>query len=495
MTPGHPDPAPDPADILQERLDDLAARFRALAPAGAEWSLRLVADEDEVLRVRRDVAEPPLRASDLGAWVEMRVAGGQAWSATSDLSQAGLRRAARAALELARETAGHALAGALPPLATGQGHYRSPVARPWHELPLAERLALVQDACGALAGPAEVVDREAGLAFRRRAVLAVSAAGAEHRQSLSLLRPLLAVTASGGGQSQRRTGGGADRPRQGGLELLEQVGFAADAPRLAAEAAALVHAPECPAGTMDLVLAPSQMALQIHESIGHPLELDRILGDERNYAGRSFVSPDLFGHFRYGSELLDVTFAPDMAGEIASCPWDDEGTPATRAHVIRGGVLLRPLGGRMSGLRSGLDGVAAARACDWRRPPIDRMANLNLEPRAGLLEDLLSRVERGVYMHTNRSWSIDDSRNKFQFGCEVGYRIEDGTLRGLVRNPGYRGETTAFWRSLAAVGGPEAVAMHGVANCGKGEPNQMVMVGHAAPPCLFRGVEVFGGGR
>jgi predicted Zn-dependent protease len=236
------------------------------------------------------------------------------------------------------------------------------------------------------------------------------------------------------------------------------------------------------------------MILQIHESIGHPLELDRILGDERNYAGRSFVTLDLFGSYRYGSDLLNVTFDPTRAGELASYAFDDEGQPATREYLIRDGILLRPLGGLASQARAGLPGVANARASSWNRPPIDRMANLNLEPGDASLEQMVSNVERGVYMKTNCSWSIDDSRNKFQFGCEWARLIEEGRLTRVVKNPNYRGVSASFWRNLAAVGDDASFEVLGTPYCGKGEPNQGITVGHASPACLFRAVDVFGGG-
>jgi len=242
-----------------------------------------------------------------------------------------------------------------------------------------------------------------------------------------------------------------------------------------------------------VVLAADQMILQIHESIGHPLELDRILGDERNFAGTSFVTPEMFGSYRYGSELLDVTFDPGHQEQLASYGYDDDGRPATREYLIRQGILLRPLGSGLSQARAGLPGVANARACGWNRPPIDRMANLNLEPGTTLFADLIAAVEHGVYMETNCSWSIDDSRNKFQFGCEWGQLIEHGELTTVVRNPNYRGLSAEFWRNLAGVGDAASFRIMGVANCGKGEPNQVVRVGHATPPCLFRNVAVFGG--
>ena len=235
------------------------------------------------------------------------------------------------------------------------------------------------------------------------------------------------------------------------------------------------------------------MVLQIHESIGHPLELDRILGDERNYAGTSFVTPDMFGTYRYGSNLLNITFNPAESGEATSYAFDDDGQRATNEFLIKDGVLVRPLGSATSQHRANLDGVANARACAWNRPTIDRMANLNLEPGASKFEDLIAGVERGVYVETNFSWSIDDSRNKFQFGCEWGQLIEDGRLTKVVRNPNYRGISSGFWRSLKGVGDRASYVVGGASQCGKGEPNQAVRVGHATPPCLFADVDVFGG--
>jgi predicted Zn-dependent protease len=235
------------------------------------------------------------------------------------------------------------------------------------------------------------------------------------------------------------------------------------------------------------------MILQIHESIGHPLELDRILGDERNFAGTSFVTPEMFGTYRYGSELLDVTFDPTIPEELASYGWDDEGTKAERVHLIERGILKRPLGGAVSQARARLPGVANARADNWNRPPIDRMANLNLEPGSSSFDELVARIDRGVYMQTNSSWSIDDSRNKFQFGCERGRLIENGKLGAVVKNPNYRGISASFWRSLAAVGDASTLRVLGTPYCGKGEPSQVIRVGHASPPCVFTDVAVFGG--
>jgi len=477
-----------------DHLEDTQKRFREIAPEVDYWSLRIVEDESETLSVRQGVAEPSPVGFSRGAMVTLARGGGIGYAATSDLSREGLRLAAERAAGWAEQSAAHALFNArLLPRSSDRGEYLLEPEQPWDSISTEAKLGLLQDACTALKIHDRVVDWSAWLGWHRRAQLLVTSTGGHIAQQAQFIQPGLAAVANRGSQTQRRTGGGGDSIRQGGLEQLALLGFPGDATRVAEEALALVDAPDCPSGTLDLVLLPSQMALQIHESIGHPLELDRILGDERNYAGTSFVTPEMFGSYRYGSELLNVTFDPEVEGEVASFRFDDDGSPARRTYLIRDGLLERPLGGALSQARSGLSGVANARACSWNRPPIDRMANLNLEPGADTLADLIARVERGVLLDTNRSWSIDDSRNKFQFGCELGRLIEDGELRGIVRNPNYRGISATFWRSLAGVGDRSGFEVRGVANCGKGEPNQQVYVGHASPPCLFRDVAVFGG--
>ncbi len=201
----------------------------------------------------------------------------------------------------------------------------------------------------------------------------------------------------------------------------------------------------------------------------------------------------MFGSYQYGSELLNVCFDPTVAGELASYAFDDEGQAAAREYIIREGLLLRPLGGRSSQQRAGLAGVANARASSWSRPPIDRMANLNLEPGSSSFDEMVSSIERGIYMETNCSWSIDDSRNKFQFGCEWARLIEGGELGSVVKKPNYRGISATFLQNLKAVGGESTFQVMGTPFCGKGEPNQAIRVGHASPACVFGDVDVFGG--
>jgi predicted Zn-dependent protease len=477
-------------------LEETATRFITQAPACDYWTLRLVEETSDHLEVRQGVVEPSAIGLSLGAMITVVTEGGVGYAATSDLRPAGLRAAVDTARRWAAAHARYGLFdGAIFPRSDLRAEYRSPVAEPWDALGLADKLGLLREANEALDLDERIVDWSAWLAWRQIRQLLITSDGGRIDQVWTFVSPGLAAVANEGNQTQRRHGGGADWSQQGGLELIAARGLLADAPRVAEEAIALLDAPECPRDTRDLILTPSQMVLQVHESIGHPLELDRILGDERNYAGTSFVTPEMFGNYRYGSALLNVTFDPDVPGELVTGVADDDGTPARRDYLIRHGRLERPLGGRLSQARSGMPGTANARASGWDRPPIDRMGNLNLEPGEGTLSDLIAQVERGVLMDTNRSWSIDDSRNKFQFGCELGRLIEDGTLKGLVRNPGYRGRSAEFWRNLDGVGGVATWEVRGVQNCGKGEPNQAVWVGHATPPCLFRNVAVFGGGE
>ncbi len=468
--------------------------FREIVPSTEFCTLRLVQQQSEALAVRRGVVQPVHTSSDVGAMLTVIDGGGLGYAATSDLTRDGLRAAAERALAWACHTAAGSVAHFRAPAGRAPvGEYETPVERPWRTVSLAERLDLLRGPCERLKCDERIVDWGADVWIMDEDTLYLTSEGGRVEQRFCWIVPELHATAHAGSESQTRTLGGGARGMQGGLEVLEASGFGEAAPRVAEQALALLDAPNCPEETCDLLLASDQVYLQIHESIGHPLELDRILGDERNYAGTSFVTPDMFGSYRYGSELLNITFDPQVRGQLASYAYDDEGEPARREYVIRDGILLRPLGSATSRAREDLPGVANARASSWNRPPIDRMANLNLEPAGSSFDELVAQTERGVYMETNRSWSIDDSRNKFQFGCEWGRLIRDGELREVVRNPNYRGISARFWRSLKGVGDPSQVEMLGSPSCGKGEPNQAIRVGHAAPPCLFADVDVFGG--
>jgi predicted Zn-dependent protease len=475
-------------------LERLEERLRQIAAPGEFCSWRAVHERSELLSVRQNVLQPVETSEDIGVMVTVFDGSGMGYAGTSDVTMPGLRRAAEQARHWARHSAQHSVVdfsmmGSEPP----HGEYASPQQIPWSSVPLADKIDLLRTECARLKTDDRIVDWGASLWYTEMDTLYVTADGGRVRQLFRYVVPQLSATANAGAETQTRTFGGRGYCRQGGLEVLDLLGFRSAAPHIAAQALQLLAAPNCPSGTMDLLLAPDQMILQIHESVGHPLELDRILGDERNYAGTSFVTPDMFGSYRYGSDLLNITFDPTRAEEFASYGFDDEGQPARREYLIQNGMLQRGLGGLTSQVRADLPGVANARACSWNRPPIDRMANLNLESGDASLEEMITAVERGVYMQTNCSWSIDDSRNKFQFGCEWGQLIEDGRLTTVVKKPNYRGISATFWRNLKMVGNLDTFDVMGTPNCGKGEPNQSIRVGHASPACLFANVEVFGG--
>lgn len=465
-----------------------------ILPANARWLARFSHEQGQFLRYRQDILQPLFEGHSQGLHLTVSIEGGIGYAASSDLSPEGMYQTARAALQWARFSKSRLVfdAEAWQPPSQQARQDHSPT-QDWQALSLSERLNVVRVACHHLKTDRRIVDWSAYVGQRTMESLILSSNGAKLYRQQHFLTPGLSATANVGTRTERRSGGGINSGRQGGMEQLSQLGFADDAPRIAEQAIQLLNAPECPVGKRDLLLMPSQMVLQIHESIGHPLELDRILGDERNYAGSSFVSEDMFGNYQYGSDLLNVSFNPEYPEQLASYDWDDEGNPAEKALLIRNGLLERPLGSPLSASRANLPAVANARASSWNRPSIDRMANLNVEPGNTSLNTMIANTEHGILMDTNRSWSIDDHRNKFQFGCEYGQLIENGELTQVVRNPNYRGISAEFWRNLKAVGHRDEFEIHGVTNCGKGEPNQAVYVGHASPPCLFNDIDVFGG--
>jgi predicted Zn-dependent protease len=320
-----------------------------------------------------------------------------------------------------------------------------------------------------------------------------SSEGAEFNQEFDIIVNSMSATAYDGKESQTRTlHGGRGNCLQAGAEYFNLDTALRDCDEISSQALELLTATDCPSQTCDLILAPDQMLLQIHESIGHPLELDRILGDERNFAGWSFVQPEDFGHLQYGSPLMNVVFDPTVTNELASYHYDEVGNKAEKKYLIQNGKLVAGLGSLESQIRSNISGVANSRSSSWNRAPIDRMANINLEGGTQTLEQMIAGVEKGVIMYANRSWSIDDYRRKFQFGCEYGKLIENGRMTRTLKNPNYRGVTLPFWNSL--IGLTNKVETYGSPYCGKGEPSQIIRVGHSSPYALFKNIEVFGGG-
>lgn len=475
--------------------------FKDAVPKGVDFaSLRYHRDREDSVHVRQDKLLPLSSSRDEGVMVTVHHHGGAGYAATSDLTAAGIKAAFAQAQTWAAMGSGRSVIDySQIKMPHPQGTFKSPVKLAWDSMPLAEKVARLMRASKAMKLSDLIVDWSAQLWHVQSERLYLTSGGGEVSQDFDRLVPMLKATANRGSQTESRSFGAMAWARQQGLELLGECHFDEAAATVAREAIELLDADNCPSGVMDLILDPDQMVLQIHESIGHPLELDRILGDERNYAGTSFVTLDMFGNYQYGSKLLNVTVDPTRPEQAASFAFDDDGMPAERCHLIKDGLLMRPLGGSISHERAaamglkGFEGTANTRADSWRRPAIDRMPNINVEPGTDTFEDMVAGIERGIYMRTNCSWSIDDSRNKFQFGCEWGRLIENGQLTKVVKKPNYRGISANFWRSLAKVGNDKTLQVLGTPYCGKGEPNQAVFVGHAAPPCLFSAVDVFGG--
>ena len=483
--------------------DASAELFGHLRSDVAFFAVRFVEEDSETVSVRKGVPQPFSRRIDRGAMVTVIDQGAYGYAATSDLSIEGLQAALDSAAEWAAATrTTSVLHYPMPADAAPRGHYAPPVER---TMPSRRELfALVMQVDAAAQIDPRVVDSYASIETCSASHRYLTSQGGDVTQIHHFVLPNMQVTASDGNDTQTRSLGGQYNGfcQQGGAEVLDRSGFVDAGAAVAREALTLLEAPNCPSGRMDLLLMPDQMMLQIHESIGHPLELDRILGDERNFAGTSFVTLDMFGHYQYGSPLLNVSFDPTRPQQFASYAFDDEGGPAQRELLIREGLLVKPLGGALSQARArhllggelSLGGTANTRSSSWNRAPIDRMANLNIEAGTSTLAEMIASIDHGVLMKTNVSWSIDDSRNKFQFGCEWGQLIEHGKLTTIVKNPNYRGVSATFWRSLKAVGDDSTLEIMGTPYCGKGEPSQVIRVGHASPACLFAEVDVFGAG-
>jgi TldD protein len=471
-------------------LTDLVGKAEGrCAYADARW----VALDGEELAVRHGQVDEVARSSSEGIGVRARVGGTWGFAATGEPTAAGAEAALAQALAIARAQPTVA-AAPLAPVEPARGHWSST----WDVDPLAlgleDKLELLFAAEAAMRGDARVVRSVATARSWRERKAFASTEGAACTQERIACGAGIAAYSSDGTELQVRSyplshGG---QVASAGWEHISALELAAHAPRVAEEAVALLAAPACPERVTTVVLHPEQVALQVHESIGHALELDRILLSEASYAGTSWVGVGDIGSLRYGSDLLHVTADATMPGGLGTFGWDDEGVPAGRSPLIEGGILRGALSDRASAAAVGLARSAGcARADGFSRQPIVRMTNVNLEPGDdGSLDDLIAATDDGLYLETNRSWSIDDRRLQFQFATELAREIRGGELGRLYRNPSYAGVTPRFWGALDAVGGRADWRAWGLTNCGKGEPGQAMAVSHGAPPARFRGVQV-----
>jgi len=475
-------------DLVNRALD-------AAQRAGAAYAdVRVVERETESLTVKNGALESAAAHRTAGMGVRLLVDGGWGFSASSLLEPIEAERIAREAAEIARASAGARrepiVLDGTPP---AQGSYRTPVREDPFAVSLDEKLGILLASDEAMGRVPGVTVREGSMEWSRERKTFVSSEGANLEQEIVEAGAGIEATAVDEGEVQVRS-----FPQMGGqlvtagFEAVRALDLAGNAQRVAEEAVALLTAPQCPSGEMDLILESSQLALQIHESCGHPIELDRVLGMEASFAGTSFLTLDRLDQLQYGSSIVHIDADATAPGGLGTFGWDDEGVPAQDVPIVSAGLLVGYLTNRETAPRIGRQSMGSARASGWDRIPIIRMTNVSLRPgpEATSLDDLIADTREGIYLETNRSWSIDDRRLNFQFGTQAGWLIRDGRRTQLVRNPTYTGITPRFWGSCDAIAGPRDWVLWGVPNCGKGEPMQTGHVSHGASPARFRKVQV-----
>ena len=471
--------------------DLCTAAIDAATGAGAEYAdARAVVRRSQRVATKNGRVEQLSDAESEGIGVRVLVKGAWGFACDRRLSADGAREAALRACAFAKAAGGRGNR-ALAPIGPGTGTYRTQFQRDPFSVSLTDKVALCLRADEALDG-ADVIVRQAFVRALREHKILLSSEGTDVEQEIVECGGGIDCAASGDGGYQLRSypsahvGGSEQR----GWEFVEQLELERAAPRVAEQAAALLRADACPAKITTLVLDSDQAVLQVHESVGHPTELDRVYGTEASYAGTSFLKPEDLGSLRYGSEHMNITADSTTPGGLGTFAFDDEGVSASRQPIVEAGLLTGFLTSRETAARIGAGEGGSMRADGWNRMPLVRMTNLHLDPGAGTFEELLADVADGIYMETNKSWSIDDKRLNFQFGTQIAWEIKDGKLGRMLRDATYTGITPEFWCKLDAVAGPDAWRMQGITNCGKGQPGQGAHVSHGAAPARFRDVQV-----
>ncbi len=462
--------------------------------AGADYAdARYIEEDEESLTVKNQEMEGIDRSHSDGIGIRVLVDGYLGFAATARTDDGEIARTAQLAVEIARAASRLPrdpirLAETEPVVASWANHVEEdPFA-----VDLSEKIALLMEASRRMHDVQGLAFGEANLDFYRRRSVFASSEGSAIEQTVVNSGGGIEATAIGDGEIQRRSFPNSFRGhiRAAGYEHIRDLPLTQEAARVATEAIELLAAPDCPSEITTLVLDSNQVVLQVHESIGHPVELDRVLRMEEAFAGTSFLEPSDRGNFRYASDLVTVTGDATILGGLGTYGYDDEGTPAQAFPIIEDGIFRNFLSSRDTAAMIGDRSNGTARSDGWENLPIIRMTNVNLLPREGTLAEIIGDTKDGLYLNTNSSWSIDDRRVNFQFGCEVAWRIKDGKLTQMYRNPNYTGITTDFWKSCDAVGGPEDWTVWGTPNCGKGQPMQSMRVGHGTPPARFRDVQV-----
>ena len=462
---------------------------------GAAYAdVRIVRRLEESISVKSGRLEGVASGETEGFGVRVLVDGAWGFASSYQLDLAEADRVAALAVRIARASA-TALRNRVqlddrPP---AHGRYETPLEEDPFAVPLERKIADLMEADRAAGAVRGVTFTESSYGAQREEKTFAASDGSYIEQAITHLGSGVEANAIEGDEHQRRSypdqGGGW---RAAGYEYVRGLDLAGNAERLAEEAVALLTAPQCPAGITTVILDPSQLYNQVHESCGHPTELDRVFGTEASYAGTSFLTTDKLDEgFRYGSDLVTIVADATSPFGMGSFGWDDEGVEAQSVPLIQNGILVGYQTSRETAPRIGRSSGGAMRADGWNRIPLIRMTNINLLPVDGMsLADIIADTDDGIYLSTNRSWSIDDRRLNFQFATEVAYEIKGGVRARLFKNPTYTGITYEFWRACDAVGDASSYVMLGTPNCGKGEPSQGAHVGHGVSGARFRNVQV-----
>jgi TldD protein len=469
-----------------------AAVEGALAAGATYADARVVIGESESIAVQNQAVEAVDMVEAVGVGVRALIGSSWGFYATSDLTDAAARAAGAMAAGIA--TASASVPGPPMPLAdvpVETTFYETPHEIDPFTVPLSEKVDLLIAVTKTLQDVRGIAIGRGSLNFWNTNKWFVSSQGHRIHQHLIESGGGFDATALGEAETQRRSYPQSfGQYETGGWETVTKWDYLGNAQRTAEEAAALLTAKELEEQETMLILEGSQLGLQIHESVGHAIELDRILGWEAAFAGTSHLELQKLGTHRYGSELMNVTADATLPGALGTFGYDDEGTPAQPVDIVKDGTWVGVLSGRDSASVAGLPPGGMVRGDGYNRLPMVRMTNVGLEPGDSSLDEIIADTPKGVLMATNRSWSIDDKRLNFQFGCEIGWEINDGKLGAMVKNPTYTGITPHFWGTLDRLAGPEEWVHWGTPNCGKGQPIQVAHTGHSASPARFSEVRV-----
>ena len=481
-------------------MRDLAAHALNLAALrGASYAdARIVAHRGRALTTKNRKVGSASDSESLGIGIRVIVDGAWGFAACDDLSRASIEAAAAHAVEIARASARVKQEDVrLAPEPAVHAEWTTPCKVDPFSISVEQSLDLLLRIDSELHAAKGVTLSETNMNFHRDEQWFVSSEGADIHQTKYVTGAGYAAYAFAGSEIQKRSYpnsfGGQWQSK--GYELIGELHLLENARRVGEEAVALLSAEQCPQGRSDLVLDGSQLGLQIHESVGHPIELDRVLGMEANFAGTSFLTLDKLRRLRYGSDLVNVVAdaRQEHGPGLGTFAYDDEGVAAQCVPIISNGMFTGYLSSRETAHTIGEHRSGGTlRAEGWNRLPMIRMTNISILPGETPLnlDQLIASTDRGIYMETNRSWSIDDKRYNFQFGCEIGWEIRGGKRTRMLKNPSYSGITTEFWNSMDAICSRDSWTLWGTPNCGKGQPQQVMGTGHGAAPARFRNLSV-----